>query len=137
QAQQQARKVETELADRDVVHGVLVGQVDVSQNLRAVAGAERVGSKRVVGYEARDRLEDHVIFRVAGHLEYVGLVFHSLAEKGTQLETGDPFAQIEGPGRRAHEIQGHKTDKREDTNTFHALPSMVPRIRCDPPTRQP
>src|SRR5215510_5515146 len=119
------RKVEPELAGCDVVHSVLVGQMDVIQNLRAVAGAQRVGPERVVGDDPGNRLEDLVTLRVARRLEDVRVVFKPLAEEWTDLETGDPFAEIEGRGRRASEAQTGEREGSHNADALHALPSRV------------
>src|SRR5690242_19928402 len=65
QVKQGSREIEAKLADPDVVHGVLVGQVEVPQDLGSIAGADRVGPERVVRQETRDGLEDDIVLGVA------------------------------------------------------------------------
>jgi len=97
--------------------------MDVIQNLRAIAGAQRVGPERVVGDNPRDCLEDLVTLRVARRLEDVRVVFKSLAEEGTDLETRDPFTEIEGRGRRATEAHTSAHQGSHHADALHALPS--------------
>ncbi len=111
QREQGPGEVEPQLTDRDVVNRILVRQVEVAQDFGPVTGGDRMGAKRVVGQDPRDRLEDDVVLRVARGLEDVALVFDALAQKWAHLEAGDPLPQIEGQRRGPGQRQRQQTDR--------------------------
>ena len=99
-----AGEVEQQVAEHEVVLGVLAREVEVAQDLRPEPQVDLVAAHGQLEHEARNRLGDDVVLGPAVRLEDVRLVLEPLGEErgdleARQAEIGPDGVQVDGGGR--------------------------------------
>ena len=116
---QPAGEVQRELAEQEDVRRVLLVHVQEVEELGAHAEVEAVRAQRQLEHDSGDRLDDEVVFGVAGRLEDVRLVLGALGDEGRDLEPRKVEVGGDGvhvDGRRRRDPESQRRAERQECN---------------------